>query len=134
MKKYIYLPVEQKHKLARLFGVSHVTVWSALNYATDSDRARKIRKAARRLGGVEMCGRNGFHPNCEERCERRTDGSIRRIVQTYAHGVEAVLDYDYQEGRVYQDGVLRRASPQPDLRDWHRLVSEAHAMAEAAAR
>ncbi|MBQ4532146.1 MAG: hypothetical protein IJA24_02765, partial [Alistipes sp.] len=50
--KYIELPKEQKGALRRKFNVSTPTIWSALNYVTHSDLAKRIRKAAIAKGGV----------------------------------------------------------------------------------
>ena len=44
--KYIVLSTEKKKELQKEYGVSHVTVWSALNYITKSDLSEKIRTAA----------------------------------------------------------------------------------------
>lgn len=49
--KQILLPMGAGKKLARDFGVSYVTVWSALRFKTKSDRAEKIRQAALKQGG-----------------------------------------------------------------------------------
>ena len=50
--KRINLPKSKKAKLRQVFGVSNVTVWSALNYVTDSNLAKKIRNAALVEGGT----------------------------------------------------------------------------------
>lgn len=50
--KFIDLPNAKKAQLVRLFGKSRQTIWAALNYVTDSDLAKKIRKAALNMGGV----------------------------------------------------------------------------------
>jgi len=50
--KYIVLSTEKKKELQKEYGVSHVTVWSALNYITKSDLSEKIRTAALDKGGV----------------------------------------------------------------------------------
>ena len=51
MKK-INLPKNKRARLCRTFGTSGVTVWSALNYVTNSPLAEKIRRAAIAEGGV----------------------------------------------------------------------------------
>ena len=55
-ESYIKVSNEARAKLARLFNVEEKTVYLALTYRRDSDKARKIRYAAvRNYGGVAMC-------------------------------------------------------------------------------
>ncbi len=49
--KQIMLPIGEGKKLGKLFGVSYVTVWSALRYKTKSPLAEKIRQTALAKGG-----------------------------------------------------------------------------------
>jgi DeoR/GlpR family transcriptional regulator of sugar metabolism len=44
----------EKMELAKLFGVSTVTVRSALNEVTQSELSKRIRKAAIQRGGAEV--------------------------------------------------------------------------------
>lgn len=50
--KQIMLPSAERKVLMTLFGVSYVTVWSALSYKTKSPLAEKIRRTALARGGV----------------------------------------------------------------------------------
>lgn len=67
--KYISVSNENKKKLARIFDVTKVAVWKALNFRSDSELSQKIRNVALR----EMNGRvirelditEGWSPNCE---------------------------------------------------------------------
>jgi hypothetical protein len=52
MDKHIYLPAPDKKKLANDFKTSRVTVWSALNFKTQSGFAKALRAAALERGGV----------------------------------------------------------------------------------
>lgn len=54
MKKYIHVTNEDRSFLAKLFGVSSVTVWKALRYEGDTGTLRKIRKAAIERDGIIM--------------------------------------------------------------------------------
>lgn len=49
-EKSIVLPKEQVVKFHRLFGVSEQAVYSALRFATNSERALAIREAALKTG------------------------------------------------------------------------------------
>lgn len=50
-KKWIYLPKGEGVKLAEMFKTSRITVSNALGYKTDSDLAKRLRKAALERGG-----------------------------------------------------------------------------------
>ena len=64
---YIKVSDEAKTKLARLFQVEEKTVYLALTYRRNSDKARKIRYiAVRDCGGVPMC----HCPECERKKRR----------------------------------------------------------------
>lgn len=52
MKKYISVPNETKRDLRTIFQCTKEMVWIALNYKSDSDLAKKIRKLALDKGGV----------------------------------------------------------------------------------
>lgn len=52
MKKYISVPNETKRELRTIFHCSKEMVWMALNFKSDSDLAKKIRKLALDKGGV----------------------------------------------------------------------------------
>ncbi len=52
MKKYITVPNEIKVELRDVFGCTKETVWKALNFKSDSPRAKRIRKHAIDKGGV----------------------------------------------------------------------------------
>lgn len=53
MIKYISVPNKTKVELQTVFDCTREMVWQALNYKSDSDLARRIRKAAIEKGGVE---------------------------------------------------------------------------------
>lgn len=52
MKKYISVPNETKRDLRKVFNCTKEMVWMALNYKSDSDLAKRIRKFAIDKGGV----------------------------------------------------------------------------------
>ena len=52
-KRKIILPHGGRTELAKLFDKSLVTIKSALDFRTDSDLAKRIRKAALARGGYE---------------------------------------------------------------------------------
>jgi hypothetical protein len=52
MRKYITVPNPTKVELRKMFNCTKEMVWKALNYKSDSDLARRIRKIALDRGGV----------------------------------------------------------------------------------
>lgn len=52
MKKYISVPNETKRDLRTIFSCTKEMVWMALNFKSDSDLAKRIRKLALDKGGV----------------------------------------------------------------------------------
>ena len=54
MKRFINVTKEVRQRLRVLFKVTDVMVWKALHFESDSLTARRIRKAALEMGGVEM--------------------------------------------------------------------------------
>ena len=91
-ESYIKVSNEARAKLARLFKVEEKTVYLALTYRRDSEKARKIRYAAvRNYGGVAMC----HCPECETLHEIR-EGERQLMVQNFDNGIK--LEIDKQTG------------------------------------
>ncbi len=91
-ESYIKVSNEARAKLARLFKVEEKTVYLALTYRRDSDKARKIRYAAvHNFGGVAMC----HCPECETLHEIR-EGERQLMVQNFDNGIK--LEIDKQTG------------------------------------
>ena len=91
-ESYIKVSNEARAKLARLFKVEEKTVYLALTYRRDSEKALKIRYAAvRNYGGVAMC----HCPECETLHEIR-EGERQLMVQNFDNGIK--LEIDKQTG------------------------------------
>lgn len=91
-ESYIKVSNEARAKLARLFKVEEKTVYLALTYRRDSEKARKIRYAAvHNYGGVAMC----HCPECETLHEIR-EGERQLMVQNFDNGIK--LEIDKQTG------------------------------------
>ena len=87
-ESYIKVSNEARAKLARLFKVEEKTVYLALTYRRDSDKARKIRYAAvHNFGGVAMC----HCPECETLHEIR-EGERQLMVQNFDNGIKLEID------------------------------------------
>lgn len=91
-ESYIKVSNEARAKLARLFKVEEKTVYLALTYRRDSDKAKKIRYAAvHNFGGVAM----RHCPECETLHEIR-EGERQLMVQNFDNGIK--LEIDKQTG------------------------------------
>lgn len=108
---YIKVSEEAKTKLARLFKVEPKTVYLALTYRRNSDKARKIRYAAvHEFGGVAMC----HCPECDTMHNVTEDGR-QLMVQNFDNGVRLVIDkqtgmavvYD-RKGRVMETRQIEK--------------------------
>lgn len=135
--KQINLPKAKKARLRRDFGVSKVTVWSALNYVTDSDLAKKIRNAALAYGGIVECSISvpeGFMPNCETSYEHAENGRVRRILQTFSNGVRVEFDNDKCTAMILRDEKPIKSYEKVVIRDWGNIVFEAQSLADSLSR
>ncbi len=129
--KYIELPAREKRRLVGAFGVSAVTVWSALRYRTDSPLADRIREAAREAGGTEMyrlAVPAGFVPDCATEYLRE-DGRLTGIVQTFGNGVSVVLDCTTDSAQLRQDGAPIKTYCGVTLEYWPAILCEAQTLA-----
>lgn len=95
--KRIELNNEKKNELASIFSVSRVTIWSALTYNSDSDKARRIRKAAIAKGGKIVHYDDHFIPNCRCELDRLEDGSISNVRLSFPGDVELMIYEDRAE-------------------------------------
>lgn len=94
---YIKVSEEARAKLARVFKVEKKTVYLALTYRRDSDKARKIRYAAvHNFGGVAMC----HCPECETLHNITEDGR-ELMVQNFDNGVRLEIDKHTGAAVVY---------------------------------
>lgn len=92
--KYISVTNENKKKLARIFDVTKVAVWKALNFRSDSELSQKIRNVAMR----EMDGRvireldiTDWQPNCQTSFVHE-DGRVTQVISTFSNDVQVVID------------------------------------------
>lgn len=130
--KFIDLPNAKKAQLARLFGKSRQTIWAALNYVTDSDLAKKIRKVALNMGGVvknNFQTPEGFMPNCETKY-RHGEGTVLGIIQTFPNNVRVEFENKKEIATISCDGEVIKVFEKVLLRDWTRIVYEAQSLSD----
>lgn len=131
--KRINLPKNKRARLCRTFGTSGVTVWSALNYVTNSPLAEKIRRAAIAEGGVvenQIVVPEGFMPNCETTFVHG-DGGVQRIIQTFSNGVRVEFDNDTCTADISRNGSSVKTFSDVKIRDWGNIVFEAQSLADS---
>ncbi len=129
----INLPKNKRARLCRTFGTSGVTVWSALNYVTNSPLAEKIRRAAIAEDGVienQITVPEGFMPNCETDFEHDADG-VRRIIHTFSNGVRVVFDNDTCTAEISRNGRFVKTYSDVKVRDWGNIVFEAQSLTDS---
>lgn len=96
-ESYIKVSNEARAKLARLFNVEEKTVYLALTYRRDSDKARKIRyTAVHNYGGVAMC----HCPECET-IHNVTEDGRQLMVQNFDNGIKLEIDKQTGAAVVY---------------------------------
>lgn len=130
--KFIDLPNAKKAQLVRLFGKSRQTIWAALNYVTDSDLAKKIRKAALNMGGVvknNFQTPEGFMPNCETKYIHG-EGTVLGIIQTFPNNVRVEFENKKEIATISCDGEVIKVFEKVLLRDWTRIVYEAQSLSD----
>ena len=102
----------EKEYLAKLFGVSHVMVWKALAFESDTDVAKKIRKAALERGArhvVELPFFETIHDS---------DGYMR---QQFPNGAELVANKAAGVVDVFFGGELIETFEDVSLSELERI-------------
>lgn len=100
MDKRIYLSESGMKKLREIFKVSHVMVWKALTYKSDSELARKIRYTAlSQLGGTAS---KDLQESVE--CETNHEEVAKTMTQTFGDRVKLVFDKESNMAHEFVDG------------------------------
>ena len=100
MKKQILTTREEKKYLQKLFNCTNVMVWKALNYESDSDLARRIRKAALERGGKLTNG--GL-----VEWETTHQTADKTMTQTFGDRVKIIMYTEDEKIVVLVDGKVR---------------------------
>ena len=130
--KFIDLPNAKKAQLARLFGKSRQTIWAALNYVTNSDLAKKIRKAALNMGGVvknNFRTPEDFMPNCETEYIHG-EGTVLGIIQTFPNNVRVEFENKKEIATLSCNGKVIKVFKKVVMNDWSRIVYEAQSLSD----
>lgn len=131
--KFIDLPNSKKAQLSRLFKVSRQTVWAALNYVTNSELAKKIRKVALNNGGIvknNMQTPEGFIPNCQTEYIHE-HGEVVGIIQTFPNGVRVEFENSKQKAIISCGSEVIKKFTNVVMNDWTRIVYDAQSLSDS---
>lgn len=113
-EKQIFLPVEIKKEIIKSFKTTKETLWSALNFKTDSNFARMLRAAAYERGGVlypDPKRAPGFTPQCDT----VFNTSEKTMVQSFGVRVKLVGNLSSGELSLFVDGEQKAMFDNPKL-------------------
>ena len=122
MKKEIVIDGEVRQFLMKVFGCSRMTLWRALNYESDGDTARRIRKLALQKGG-QLVG--DYVPDCDTTHEEVEE----TMTQRFSSRVKLVLHKPTNEVTVYVDGKVDRNTTTASIPEFMNLQKEVELMA-----
>lgn len=122
MKKQIFIDREGKKFLQKLFGCTHVMVWKALTFESDSDLARRIRKAALERGG-KLSDSN--LPDCE------TFHTDEAMTQVFSPRVKLIAYKKQNITTVLVDGKVKIRRQGLDIPEFMELQKEVQLIASS---
>ena len=131
--KRINLSKEKRAWLQRAFGVSHVTIWAALNYVTESPLAKQIRRMALANGGIvenRIFVTDGFLPNCQTEYEH-TNGSVKSISHRFMNEVRVLFDNGNNRATLFQGNNAIEEYENVRMRDWSNILFRAQSLSES---
>lgn len=127
-EKQIFLPVEIKKEMIKSFKTTKETLWSALNFRTDSNFARMLRAAAYQRGGVlypDPKRAKGYIPHCET-----TFNTAEGImVQTFGDQVMLLGNLSNGEISLYVNGDLKATYEVPGFVELGKIQATAQNLA-----
>lgn len=126
-EKQIFLPVEIKKEMIKTFKTTKETLWSALNFKTESNFARMLRAAAYERGGVlypDPKRSEGYIPKCE------TIFTAEGImIQTFGAQVKILGNMNNGEISLYVNGDLKATYQNPSFTEMRAIQADAQNVA-----
>lgn len=122
MRIFIKVADSLRLELAEKFHLSKVSIWSALNYLTYSDRAESVRRYALKHGGSIV--EQDFTPNC------RIKHTTTEIIQTFAGGIQVRINRQNSHARVLQDDTEIESYYNVTVQSWGNLLHHAQELSE----
>lgn len=124
MKKQILTDRAEKKYLQKFFDCTNVMVWKALTFESDSDLARRIRKAALERGG-QLSG--AAIPECDTTFQT----SEHTMTQTFGSRVKIVANTKNGLILVYVDDKLEREVSHLTVTEFMKLQKEVQFIASS---
>lgn len=127
-EKQIFLPVEVKKEIIKSFKTTKETLWSALNFKTDSNFARMLRAAAYERGGVlypDPKRAAGYTPQCET----VFNTSEKTMIQSFGIRVKLIGNLSNGEVSLFVDGEQKAIFDNPKLNELSNIQVTAQNLA-----
>ena len=122
MRIHIKVADSLRVELAEKFQLSKVSIWSALNYLTHSERAEAVRRYALEHGGSIV--EQDFTPNC------RTEHTSDEMIQTFAGGIQVRVSRKCSDATIFRDDVELESYEGVTLQGWGNLLYHAQKLSE----
>lgn len=122
MRIHIKVADSLRVELAEKFQLSKVSVWSALNYLTNSERAQAVRDYALKHGGSIVD--QDFSPNC------RTEHTQDEMIHTFAGEVQVRISKKNSAAKVLVGGVEHESYDSLTVEGWGNLMFHAQELSE----
>lgn len=121
MKKEILIPSGSLDKIQRIFNVTRMTIWNALNYKNSSDLSKKIRHVAlKQYGGIISTGitPEGFILNVKTEFDH-ANGVIR---QSFNDRLKFIIDKNRNTAAIIVDGKEVAILEDMTLNRWSNIL------------
>lgn len=117
MKKQIVVSRETRERLRKVFGVTRVMVWKALNYESDTELARKIRHTAlKEMDGEVVGGITDWDTTFQE--------VENTMTQTFGDRVKIIVYRDTNRTAVLVDGKVKQEKDGLSVTEFMKLQQE----------
>lgn len=123
MKKQIVIDSNSRIKLQKIFCVSRMTVWRALNYESNNELAKKIRYTAiSQMGAQEVGG-------MQENMTTEFDTARDEMIQKFGSRVMIIANIRTGDARLTVDGKDNKVTTCISIADIMTLQMEAQKIA-----
>ena len=123
MRTFIQVSGQLRQTIVEEFSVSRKSVWDALNFMSNSERARKIRSYALAHGGSTH--EENFYPNC------RTDHTVDAMIQRFPGGIEVRVSKTGKGVDLIENGEITEHYDNLPIQGWSSLVHHAQVLSES---
>ena len=128
-EKQIFLPVEDKKEMIETFKTTKETLWSALNFTTNSGFARILRAAAYERGGV-LYPDPKCKPGAVPSCDTIFNTADRTMIQNFGAQVRLLGNLENGVVSMYVGGDLKTTYQNPTLVELGTIQATAQNLAD----